>query len=528
MTKATILRSLLLTTAIAVTPATLSAADARTPAEISAVFMINPGSYREDFIASSAKLFRRTAGLDNVIEGTDKNRFGQVAEARALATVVSQFVASDLDGDGYITADEFAAANEAWGSLDQVFGRWDADTDGKVSQEEWFNSHPKGNKGQPIPGAAKVDEYLGVDPNADGKLTLAELTTLADKVFSKYDRDGDDQISIEEASKWRNAISDAREREMLQKQADLQKARESAGEHRPQIDLNKARDLAAKAPTSRDTTPEQTRSIDDACAFPTLDPKEKLVLFSVNSGVQPIDLALGDEASVIDVAVEPGNDPLYVVLPSYSTTVWRFTGAVDRVSKVVPTAIRRADNSGVGLGGSGVIGIPAKKVSFLKRWNCLSYFGDAVGEAKARGQLAETLGRQPDFKGYVQATSQVSIPSMTANDSGTISPWATGRTPEKIDPKTVVAAVQVSTWDILPGRMGIEQLISAGYLEGVSGGNSDQYRIVKTFAHFPIGLTGGLQPTFLLSKGVKLPSGSTGWACVIDEETGKNLSGSCR
>jgi hypothetical protein len=54
----------------------------------------------------------------------------------------------------------------------------------------------------------------------------------------------------------------------------------------------------------------------------------------------------------------------------------------------------------------------------------------------------------------------------------------------------------------------------------------DSYRIIKTFPKFPVGMTGGMQPTFLLAPGVKKPAGDTGWACVIDEATGKVLAGS--
>lgn len=231
--------------------------------------------------------------------------------------------------------------------------------------------------------------------------------------------------------------------------------------------------------------------------------------------------------------------------------MWRFSGAVNRVSKVVPTALRRADNSGVGMGGSGVIGIAASKVSFLARWNCIQVFTDDLAAAKFRGQLFDYVGRQPDFIAYAKNAKSVSIPSMDVTDGTLPSRWLPNPDIEDIDPKTVVAAVPVSKFDILPGVDGIKQLVDGGFLERLEGeghriyhiGPADTvpptarptpggvpfdtqglYRIVKTFAHFPIGLSGGMEPKFLLAKGVRLPDGATGQACVIDEDTGKILN----
>ena len=71
---------------------------------------------------------------------------------------------------------------------------------------------------------------------------------------------------------------------------------------------------------------------------PSLPPLglERLVLYATHEGAAVSSVALGDreEATVADVFIEAGSDPLYVILSSTDTVIWRFGGDIDRVAKV--------------------------------------------------------------------------------------------------------------------------------------------------------------------------------------------------
>ncbi|WP_222042096.1 hypothetical protein [Rhizobium laguerreae] len=294
-------------------------------------------------------------------------------------------------------------------------------------------------------------------------------------MFSFYDKDGDARISELEYDEW------LKQRRKLSTQGNKASAQERIrlpSRVTDRTDLLSGRNEPTKPaqPTAQSTPSDfnlpigkpsqenaQRRGLrlgDEKCVFPALGADEKIVIYSTYEGVKPTSVNLGDETWVVDITVEPGKEPLYVILPSYDPMVWRFSGAIERVAKVVPTAMARGNNSGVGMGGSGVIGIEGSKVSFLENSQCLSYFNGVVEEAKMRGRVSAFLGRQPDFKASAYHTEKVTIPSMAVVEGNGAPPWTSDApSVEDIEPSTVVAAVEVKRYGLLPGGYGIKQLL---------------------------------------------------------------------
>ncbi len=492
-------------TLAAVAALTLPAIAQEAPKERPAILVkpIRQGLTYEAYIQDVMRFPRQAFGAKGYIDKSDieaRQRKARFAMTTAATVMVALF---DRNGDGAVTADEiretvkdsggdgsgmnavpggmglFGGLGNAERAVTEVM-KADANGDGKVDRTEMatFMQFRVG------PGIARdreteqLGEYLALAP--DGKLTARKLLDMARETFDVADADHDTVISDEEA--------------------------------RPYMPARNVRPPMPERPAE--------------CSLPKLIPGSKLVLYGTNSGSRQATVSLagdvGEATNVADVVVEPGDEPLYVVLTSYNSMLWRFSGDTNRVVKVVATAIRRADNSGAGLGGSGVTGVPKERVAFLPSVRCLPYFTklDTIEEARTRGTLAEMVGVQPDYKGAVGVTDSVSIPSMKAKEPQRSAPWD-GLPVIDVKPEEVVAVVPVKRFDVMPGKAGLDQLLERGNIVRLAG---DSYKIVRTFPRFPTGLTGGIQPKFLLGTGVEMPGGSSGWACVVSEETGKILS----
>ncbi len=127
------------------------------------------------------------------------------------AEAVERFNAADADGDGLVTAEEFAAvdARQAAGGErrpergdggaqhraekagDRVFEVGDSDGDGQLSREEYDQ----------VPAALRAERqrrwFTRLDANEDGALAIDEFPSRATRL-AKLDANGDGQISRDE------------------------------------------------------------------------------------------------------------------------------------------------------------------------------------------------------------------------------------------------------------------------------------------------------------------------------------------
>lgn len=290
------------------------------------------------------------------------------------------------------------------------------------------------------------------------------------------------------------------------------------------------------------------------CSLPRVDARAVLVVLGIYEGDAMSAVALADrddETTSAELIIEPGDAPLHIVLVSYDNLIWRFSGAVDRVSRVVllaspthpprnialpsPAGMRRdIQRSRPGRAVyAGTTGLASDRVTTVAPDACGEYFHDpaSIKAAGLAGVVGARAGRRPDVLAGVYSLSAIKLPSAMAAAAprgGAPAPagfdnalWrdAVRFNPSglaQIQPEDVVSSVPALAYDVLPSQMGLAQLAGQGRIERLSDG----LKIVKPIPRFPAGLNGAHSVTFLLGQGVPMPSGSPGHSCVVREADG--------
>lgn len=123
------------------------------------------------------------------------------------------FARADANNDGRVTLDE----GRTW--LQARFAEADADRDGGVSLDEVVAfMQARRPAGRPAPDEqmqARMREGMSrgfrfVDANGDGKITMAELTPVAEAMFRAADRNADGALTREEARPQRGGMHSQR------------------------------------------------------------------------------------------------------------------------------------------------------------------------------------------------------------------------------------------------------------------------------------------------------------------------------
>ncbi|MES2710335.1 MAG: EF-hand domain-containing protein [Pseudomonadota bacterium] len=119
------------------------------------------------------------------------------------------FARADANNDGRVTLDE----GRTW--LQARFAEADANRDGGVTIEELVTfMQARRPAGRPAPTdemQARMREHMSrgfrfVDANGDGKVSMAELTPVAEAMFRAADRNADGALSREEAQPRRGGM----------------------------------------------------------------------------------------------------------------------------------------------------------------------------------------------------------------------------------------------------------------------------------------------------------------------------------
>jgi len=288
------------------------------------------------------------------------------------------------------------------------------------------------------------------------------------------------------------------------------------------------------------------------CAYPGYPEGAQVVLLSTERGLAISSASLGGQdvsTTAVLVVVEPGDAPLYVIGVASRAVLWRFSGATDRIRRLVLASTRSVSSPEWGTRiPMGETGLPRDKVTFLPDASCLLAFGkESSRQALADSdRVKERLGHAPDVIAAREAVTRFSIPSASIVATG-MGDSEAGRELQKqrllsflstdplaghplaydvanmfpngvmaVDPDDVIANVPVDRYETLPGSAGLKQLVERGALRQV---NADLYRILRpmrmpaelSFAHF------------ILTKGVPQPEGDYRGACVTSEETGQSV-----
>lgn len=216
-----------------------------------------------------------------------------------------------------------------------------------------------------------------------------------------------------------------------------------------------------------------------------------------------------DTTFVIDIRVELGIRPIFLMLDSFRPAIWRVSGNTARLA-------------GVGIDGTtaGIIGIPAENVQYYNSVLCdldiwKGFLPDNARETRA---IIETLRMSPDIVLSGYEIGLVYVPSgKMPNDyryPGARPPYISydARQVERdllrfspggvveIDASLVVSNADISTYDVLPEEAGLAQLVESGAIQptglrqysAVDGWSQDNHVIaIRTSTGQVIRLQGG-------------------------------------
>ena len=480
------------------------------------------------------ELLRLDANGDGAIDAADADLHNTITAVAYRSNTALRIMNADLDGDGSVTEAELrtkfeydrrmAAAGrpERWPSApdqDQVTKEIrdlmmaDADNDGRITWIEATEFAKQQTNYVPNASSAYATQVRQLLPLAtDGKtsVSLPEIEAAAAAVFAAIDTDGNGTISLDELS-------------------------------------------GARSLSDRYLRKEQAR-LD--CGMPAASERSKVVLLGTYETNALSSVALGSQNDLTragTIIVEPGDEPIYLVVASYEPTIWRFQGAVERIERVVVTTERtgldKLDPKSPPL--AGTAGITAERVTFVRQSGCLSYFTEApsIDEAKAAGVVKQQAGKEVAVAAAHQRVAGFSIPSgmdvtveMMAKMKGsgaaklerdiknTQSHAATGelefnflqQTPGgliEIEAGSVVASAAVEPYEVLPQEAGLIQLMTSGALTRNLRGEF----LIHSKIRMPTALSGQHAAKFLLMRGVPMPEGDPGQSLIVSEETGEAI-----
>lgn len=295
-------------------------------------------------------------------------------------------------------------------------------------------------------------------------------------------------------------------------------------------------------------------------------PEQEVILLSTYEGGGATNIAVDGQAThttVASIEIEAGETPLFILAASQTAVIWRFTGAVERVAKLV---VQEGQGNGLS-GGAGVTGIPAEDLQFLRPGACVdpfSTFDDLEVSFGLLGPFHEWQ-RTPSRMIADYALTSAFVPSGKIKTErglgdgdfdlvvhGTLfertgAEYRKSTRPEAevtalnslwrrfldkkagglfaFAPDDVVASGSAEIYDVMPGDAGLIQLIKDGRLQ-VQAVRQGQLDLVLTrqIDAFPLGLRLDSKTLIILGKGVKRPAGDLLGARVFSLDTGECLT----
>lgn len=414
-----------------------------------------------------------------------------------------EFRQIDTNGDGAISFDElFAKAaprRRESPPVAYIFQRRDQDGDGLLSVDEWSSLDEA-----PDPVSREVrrrrDRFahlLAIDSDSDGRLSEAELTDAFRRQFSRIDQDGDATISAAEVRLAEPLIAQA--------------------------------GVIAEAPV---------------CPVPAPSSGAHLIGFAAGQGQLLSTVAVGSQdevTSILDVEIEAGGSPLYLIVSSIEPVIWRLSGEVGRIERIV-VFTSKSDFAGRAL--AAIVGVASDKV-FFGEPGCFPAHRIGAGRPGSDNDpallIAATTGVAVEAVSVPGGAGVVAVPSLSVHRSKGILPAPEGFDPDiwwdamgtwprglaALDSASLVSQVPITDYEVLPSPMGPAQLVAQGVLKPT--GNLDEYRIERPLSRFPGGMSGGRASHFVLPARLPMPAGDQGSGCIYSESgeiIGKNTD--CR
>lgn len=208
-------------------------------------------------------------------------------------------------------------------------------------------------------------------------------------------------------------------------------------------------------------------------------PAEQVAMVGLMQGEGVSTVGIGGDGTTTTVAhltVEPGSQPLYLVLSSHRPVLWMLQGAVQRVQHVAAFSTMGTTD---GKSAAGVTGVAKDKVTLSAPGTCFDgYLAKAPAALPPEHRLVKALGRAPNTSAAFPTADTVAVPSGTAaharapatrRDSDATLPagyngerWlaALRRFPAglvAVDPAQVASAAPAAAYRILPEEFGAAQ-----------------------------------------------------------------------
>ncbi len=275
------------------------------------------------------------------------------------------------------------------------------------------------------------------------------------------------------------------------------------------------------------------------CGAPRPAPGQRVVLVGAYEGDGMSTVAVGGqdvETTVAYVDIEPGTEPLYVVLTSYSSMIWVFRGATHRIAHA--TLMARSQNNQTPP--VGAVGLRPERVSVHPA--CYRYFS-SVNDRQAhviRNAMSRAFGRPVDDLIGVYSATSIALPSGALTDVR----WnRNARAPNgyddrlwrealrfapagliEINPASVVGA-RAEHYRVYPNQFGLAQLVRSGHLAYEGG---ETFRMLRPLPRYPAELNGAHSVVFIRPGTVPEPQGSPGHSCVLNLGTEVAVGPACR
>lgn len=519
------------------------------------------------------QLFDADSNAELSVSDIEIHKIMRGADTRAV--FIMQITRADVDNDGAVTEQELRRRLQydqrmvaqrvlTPPSIDSQIRQMmalDANGDGKVTLDEARQYAPPAAVGamDPMRWDERISQTLALLPAGKNTLPLSEFEEMAAAFFSAVDADKNDVVTKEEIEAYRLgnvAPKSAEEKDGTKKQAE--KTPQQIQAEKIQAQKEQAEKIQAqKAQKEAELKAQKEAEQRAECPMPKPSDNAKVMLLSATDADALPTATVGSQDIAMStgvVSVEEGSEPLYVVIASYRPVIWRFSGAVARIERVVlgASSAGRGDNR-EDISIAGATGVLADRVSFLKA-KCLGYFTEkpSIQAARTTSLVGKVLEKEPAVVAGTQRVSGFAIPSgeirtPSRSSKPTLVIEKTGGTLTlkgnadvivqtqsgaadlardvgryypggivEMDPQAVVSSKPVERYEVLPGYAGLLQLIQSGALTKAKG---REFLIHKKI-RMPAELSNA---KFLLLKGVPAPDGHIGHSCVLVEETGEPL-----
>jgi Ca2+-binding EF-hand superfamily protein len=486
----------------------------------------------------------------------------RIAEAQRRSQVISQILHFDLDGDGSVTREEITEVMQPRArqminangvqlvptpeqvriQLDKLVAealKPDADHDGVISAAEIQQEAARLADQSKISWQQNIFQYvpMTLDADGDGVVSLAEYEAAIRKQFDLIDQDHDGRISATEAL----AAS--------KRSAEAQQAIQRTGE--------------------AERRAQQLKTAAAGCNVPSVPRDVRFVLVGGGEGRALSSAWIGSQdrtTAVATVEINPGSEPLYLVLASEGAMIWDVRGATDRLVGLVAHSNTATDRSGDahpswtagaphrGKPLVGVMGVPVNKIHFSAYTGCLvPPTQSTLKDGSAQEAAAVLFGRTADEIDGKVSVGSFTVPAIQHFPDRPIRNamqlpkegpgellWKIlpGDYPEgvaQIDIGSVISPLPVKNYSILPGSAGLARLVDEGALviTGTSRAiriNFGDYQPFTSVDSFRITrklrLPAGVTEHFVLDDNVPPPDGDLSGICVSAGQDKKPVEGS--